>query len=295
MGISFPRAAFAAVLNALLFALPAPALLSQAASLIVTGVKSESLSRTQTRLSWMPPQENADSVYLYVSSAPIRDSSSLASAELLAVLPPHIAEYVDKNENAPARFYAVIAVFDGVPFELVIPSLNATSGVPALVLQSGGVRAEQNARIEGYRPVPLPPLAQEGQPSKALDKSVADALPAAKNSTAPKFLAPHIFSQEQTESVSGENFLLYDIVSRDFVAGDYERALEQIGELLRITRSAALTNRAEFYRGECHYFLGNYRAAVKSFLFTKTAHPDLSNRWLDAALDNMETSVRNDE
>jgi tetratricopeptide (TPR) repeat protein len=280
------KAFFACALCVLL----AASLDAQTSSFIATGVKSEALSRSLTRVTWTLPKENPESIHLYMGNVPFRNAASLNDDTLFAVLPPHITEYFDKTANAYSHFYAIIAVFDGVPFELLIPSINATSNLPiaSAMSQDIVVPDEQNERVYGNRTIPLPPLTDTKAKKFEIPADLIEAAPEPPQSAFDQnLLAPYIFPQEQMAPLAGENFLLYDIVSRDFAAGNYARALEQLDDLLRVKRSAALTNRAEFYRGECQYFLGDYRAAMGRFLFTKPTHPELSNRWLDSSLDNM--------
>jgi tetratricopeptide (TPR) repeat protein len=279
------KAFFACALCVLL----AASLDAQTSSFIATGVKSEALSRSLTRVTWTLPKENPESIRLYRGNVPFYSAASFNDDTLFAVLPPHISEYFDRSANAFSYFYAIIAVFDGVPFELVIPSINATAGLPVASAMSEdiAVPSERNERVYGNRTIPLPPLIDAKTQKLEIPQDIAASEPP-KPAFGQNLLAPYIFPQEKTMSPAGENFLLYDIVSLDFAAGNYARALEQLDDLLLVKRSDALTNRAEFYRGECQYFLGDYRAAMNCFLFTKFAHPELSNRWLDSSLDNIE-------
>ena len=287
------KALFAPALCVLL----AAGLNAQTSSFIATGIKSEALSRSLTRVTWTLPKENPESIYFYMGNAPFRNAASLNDDTLFAVLPPHITEYFDKTANAYLHFYAIIAVFDGVPFELVIPSINATAGLPipspmseyGIDSKDSVLPGERNERVYGNRTIPLPPLTDAKTQKLEFPADLAEAASEPrKNVFDQNLLAPYVFPQEQKASLRGENFLLYDIISRDFAAGNYVQTLEQLDDLLRIKRSAELTHRAEFYRGQCHYFLEDYRTAMKCFLFTKSAHPELSNIWLDSSLDNMQ-------
>jgi hypothetical protein len=258
--------------------------------LLVTGIRSFVFPSSAVRVSWEPPAQNASSFRVYRSGSPIRDSSSLTAEFFLGELPAGVTEFVDRGAP-PASFYAVIALFEGMPFDIVIPSFNATVGVPLGVSEPGAENAaaagktgipeifperRQELRTFGNRPIPLPALAP---PDMGIPQNVP--VPAEK-SAGP--LSPYIFDHEQTASRSGESFLLYDIVSGPFAATRYAEALSRLDEFLRVNRGQAITARAEFYRGECRYFLGDYRTALECFLTTKPAFPDLSNRWIDASL-----------
>jgi hypothetical protein len=258
--------------------------------LIVTGIRSSALAPNAVRVSWEPPSRAASSFRVYRSESPIRDLSALAVDSFLGELPSGVAEFVDRNAP-PSSFYAVIALFEGMPFDIVIPSLNATVSVPRSVPETGAentassgrdagqeLRPErrQELRTFGNRPVPLPALAPPGI-------GIPQGVPVPAEETGRR-LSPYIFDHERIASRSGESFLLYDIVSGPFAAGRYEEALSRLDEFLRVNRGQAAAMRAEFYRGECRYFLGDYKTALKCFLTTKTVFPDLSSRWIDAAL-----------
>ncbi|GMO46626.1 MAG: hypothetical protein Pg6C_08400 [Treponemataceae bacterium] len=267
---------------------------------IATGISSSAFSSNSARVNWEPPVEAASSFRVYRSTMPIRDTSALNAVNFLGELPGDIKEFVDRGAPT-SSFYAVIAVFNGIPFNIVVPSFNATINPPPRAAETGGGTAAlpsvrtgtPGPRVFGNRPMPLPVLAppQIGLPqntpalSKNAERDVrALIIPSEKNRQSAQRPAPYVFLQEQIPSKSGENFLLYDIVSESFNAGKYADALNRLDELLLVNRGGELSVRAEFYRGECEYFLGNYKTAVRCFMITKAAFPELSSRWLDAAL-----------
>lgn len=286
---------WAAGLLVTLFLFPAFFYAFEQENRIVTGISARA-EGGRVKLTWALPETPAAGFLVYRSGRPIRNTGSLTGNNLAATLPGDAAEYSEDLQPKEAVFYAVIAVFDGRPFTLIVPTYNATvRGISASV---PGAAASQPApgahppaaeqKIEGIRNLPLPSLSQNEQSGSGgiSERDAAEAYLLSQEETNPG-LSPYIFPQEQNQESTGENFLLYDIVSGLFIRGDYAAAAEKIAEFLQITRSREITARAKFYQGECAYFTGDFRGAVSCFLDVKDAFPELSRRWLDAALGGM--------
>jgi TolA-binding protein len=224
---------------------------------------------------------------VYRATEPVRNTTALTQQNLAADLPAGTSYYADKVTDAKSYYYAVIALYDGEAFKLIVPSVNATVRSASVVPNSAsslGEAAAQAEKVPGNRSLPLPSLNETPSAKPALTKESSESALALASPARSAHLEPYIFPQEQIENKSGESFLLYEIISGAFASKQYDDANQKLTEFLRIKRGAEITQRALFYQGECGYFLGDYRAAVNNFMNTKASYPELSSRWLEASL-----------
>lgn len=100
-------------------------------------------------------------------------------------------------------------------------------------------------------------------------------------------LKPHIFDEEKTEPEGGEEFLLYEIISNQFVQKNYSEANQRLTRLLGTNISQNVRIRATFYLAQTLYYLENYEQAILTFARVENAYPALVKKWISSSLDKM--------
>lgn len=290
--------------------LPISFIFAQDLRLTVSNIQARSLSSREIQVSWQLPQLSVDkdpsqlSLLLYRTSQQKAGSSALQGLEPLAVLPFYTSFYVD-TPNTDEVFYYTVIITTAAEIDaqkenhqyLVIPDKNTTvMGVqmlpqfqPTQQLSQEVVQETPNTAT-GMRNTPLPylklslqstdiPINPERNQGSLQEISGSE-------KTKPLVLpVPYIFRQEQeTESV-GEDFILQDIIQNQFKVEKYEQAEISLRDFLSINHSKDAIDRGTFYLGETLLYQGKYQQALSCFLRVQDRFPDLTTRWIQAALD----------
>lgn len=284
--------------------------------LMVSNIQAQSLSSREILVSWQLPSLAADqdvthlSLFLYRSQQQKAGSSSLAGMEPLAILPFNTTSYTDTPGTEELFYYTVIIaplaeadIPEEAPQHLVIPDKNTTViGVQLLPhplltqeLAQEVVQEKPNAAT-GMRNTPLPylkmslqstdiPINPERNPGYihgATDKGTVKP---------PNLPAPYIFRQEQEAENVGEDFILQEIIQNQFKNEQYELAEQALRDFLSINHSKDATDRGTFYLGETLLYQGKYQQSLSCFLRVQDRFPDLTARWIQAALDGYQLPV----
>ena len=284
--------------------------------LMVSNIQAQSLSSREILVSWQLPSLAADqdvthlSLFLYRSQQQKAGSSSLAGMEPLAILPFNTTSYTDTPGTEELFYYTVIIaplaeadIPEEAPQHLVIPDKNTTViGVQLLPhplltqeLAQEVVQEKPNAAT-GMRNTPLPylkmslqstdiPINPERNPGYihgASDKGTVKP---------PNLPAPYIFRQEQETENVGEDFILQEIIQNQFKNEQYELAEQALRDFLSINHSKDATDRGTFYLGETLLYQGKYQQSLSCFLRVQDRFPDLTARWIQAALDGYQLPV----
>lgn len=284
--------------------------------LMVSNIQAQSLSSREILVSWQLPSLAADqdvthlSLFLYRSQQQKAGSSSLVGMEPLAILPFNTTSYTDTPGTEELFYYTVIIaplaeadIPEEAPQHLVIPDKNTTViGVQLLPhplltqeLAQEVVQEKPNAAT-GMRNTPLPylkmslqstdiPINPERNPGYihgATDKGTVKP---------PNLPAPYIFRQEQEAENVGEDFILQEIIQNQFKNEQYELAEQALRDFLSINHSKDATDRGTFYLGETLLYQGKYQQSLSCFLRVQDRFPDLTARWIQAALDGYQLPV----
>ena len=101
-------------------------------------------------------------------------------------------------------------------------------------------------------------------------------------------LLPVILESEESRSdLPGQEGLLAEIISEDFINGDYSRSARRLEELLIIRVGDSVEFPARFYYAQSLYFNGDPEAAVLQLLIIRERNPGLVNPWIDQILEEM--------
>lgn len=284
--------------------------------LMVSDIQAQSLSSREILVSWQLPAVSAEldvsqlSLFLYRSQQQKAGSHSLDGMEPLAILPFDTTSYTDTPSTEETFYYTVIIaplaeadIPEEAPQHLVIPDKNTTViGVQLLPqplltkeLTQEVVQEKPNAAT-GMRNTPLPylkmslqstdiPINPERNPVNTLGTSEK-----AKVKT-PELPAPYIFRQEQEAENVGEDFILQEIIQNQFKNEQYDLAEQALRDFLSINHSKDATDRGTFYLGETLLYQGKYQQSLTCFLRVQDRFPDLTARWIQAALDGYQLPV----
>ena len=260
---------------------------------IVTDIHAEPASPPHITVSWSSGWSGADSQILlvYRSTRPFSGGTALSEHEPLARLPSSANTYTDTVDDYRDYYYAVVAEGSS----LCIPALNATvTGARAARAPRGtgdaaagmGVHAEEG-RGDSADPVP----AMQTRPESAVPSLSPDARAAGMSllaRSAPmqrNMLAVYAFDCDLVSPESGDDYVLFETLRRHFARAQYADAVDDLTGFLAARRPHDVTARALFYRGESHYFAGDYKAAVLDFLAVLEDFPALAKKWIYSALD----------
>ena len=284
--------------------------------LMVSNIQAQSLSSREILVSWQLPSLAADqdvthlSLFLYRSQQQKAGSSSLAGMEPLAILPFNTTSYTDTPGTEELFYYTVIIaplaeadIPEEAPQHLVIPDKNTTViGVQLLPhplltqeLAQEVVQEKPNAAT-GMRNTPLPYLKMSLQSTDIPinpERNLGYIHGATDKGTVkpPNLPAPYIFRQEQEAENVGEDFILQEIIQNQFKNEQYELAEQALRDFLSINHSKDATDRGTFYLGETLLYQGKYQQSLSCFLRVQDRFPDLTARWIQAALDGYQLPV----
>ena len=159
------------------------------------------------------------------------------------------------------------------------------------------------------RPKPLPYLSisRGYQSGRQLSASILDSIPDRKDISAttesaiagliasstriePVELEAVILKQDLHPENGSERSMLYEILSTDFLNGNYESASVKLAEFQKIRRSRDIEASVHFYLGQISYFLGDYKTAFTEFLFAEEFFYLETKPWIDRIFKEMRST-----
>jgi hypothetical protein len=232
-----------------------------------------------------------DTVILYRSSKPLRDSRDLLEAAI-----------VQSGIDSPFTDYPVpgIPYYYGAVLEddlnsgrtVLVPGQNATlnpvevpRGLGRASDGGGDMRAMPLPRITVHTAVPER-IASEPPVPAALSAEAAQAIAGLRSQTARTVQdkVPRVFNQDLESPAGGEDGSLRTIVQGPFMKRDWEASREAFVRYLSLPRSGAAEARGRYYLGQSYYFLGRPREALFEFLSVQGRYPEEASEWIQAAL-----------
>lgn len=241
------------------------------------------------------PDKPITQLFVYRDTKPISSFDIVEKLDPIARLEPDVTGYTDTVSDYKVYYYAVVTVTDK-PYDLILVSINATNeGVKLPVpKQKEPEKLPEYEKLypEGkIRETPLPyiDLIEDLNEKSTISDSIAistKALSAEKKVSTP-LMTIYIFEEDLVSPDGGDDYLLFEILKTYFVQKKYQKAINQIRKLEGTNISEQTRARANFYIGEAQYLLGNYNEAVKSFVKVQEYFPDLTQKWVDSALDRI--------
>lgn len=283
---------------------------SQNTRLMVSDIKAQVTADGEITVTWklpaLPESLGPDSlsVQLYRTQEQKAGSKALEGLSPIATLPYNTSSYTDYPGTKGTYYYTAILLQADRGLELVVPGTNST--VEGIQIQPSSPHTQEIQRetiqdgpnkSTGLRNTPLPylRLMLRQTPSKEIPLNPERSQKAISQSTLEGVdlsLPPqHIFRQEQEEESVGEDFILREIVNNHLRTEEYQLAEQSLRDFLNIKRSKDATDRGTFYLGEALLYQGKYRQALSCFLAVQDRFPDLTTRWIQAALNGYQLPI----
>lgn len=280
---------------------------------MVFNIQATPLNSSEIEITWQLPPLSEDidssqfSLLVYRGEQQRAGSISLDEMTSIASLPYNTTSYVDTpNKNTTFYYTVLIASSENNEKALLVPASNTTVVGAKLLPQTLSSQDLARERVKekpnaatGMRNTPLPYLKLPLQQSKTNNFSVdperrqreAYAEKLGKKTRASDLPAPFFFRQEQEAENVGEDFILQEIITTQFMAGEYGLAENSLRDFLSINHSQDAIDRATFYLGEALLYQGKHQQALSCFLAVQDRYPDLTIRWIQAALDGYQLPV----
>ena len=221
--------------------------------------------------------------------------------------------YTDVLTANGSYFYAVLAVTQKGAYKIIIPGMNATTTgarpkiaavqeeVPPVKNEESPIKIDDSALTESQRellyadqkmrkaPLPYPGTLlgfDDGKTKMSLQsKKTAAELGSKKERAVIPIKSPYFFEEDMFSPDGGDEYTLFETLRAGLAPKKYAQSVELLQDFLSVHRDQAVTDRAQFYLGESHYFCKDYKSAIRCFLNVQDAFPELSKQWIDSSLD----------
>ena len=268
---------------------------------IVHDISAQAGKNKKISVIWQLPEnpdEEITELQIFRSTKQITSFSQIKKMEPIAVLPPHSYAYTDTVEDFSDYYYAVIAVTTE-PYDLIMISFNSTTtGVhlQTVAVEDSVIISDTKEKLypEGtLREIPLPYIDIIEKDIKLQDSLVSDEVAEStlqlgvKGNDKSENLKPYIFEEDLISPDGGDDYLLFNILKTTFIQRKYKEAIPQLERLVGTNICENTRNRAYFYLGECYYFLGDFKKAVKTFVRVESVYPNITKEWLNSSLDKI--------
>ncbi len=240
---------------------------------------------------------------LYRSTSPITGYQDLTQASYSIILPAGTVRTTDMPLAGVEYYYAVVdADMLNAGKAVFTPGENATAQSVHIPLMEGIARTETIPPRIYPLPAPhilyaldtgkelLPPLPFLLPPTMRLPPSVEEKVDriAAHIRHHEAVLKFELLPFDEGPNLEGEDAALQTIAVAAGT-GDYKASAESLNHFLSTRHSPATEARARFYLGQAYYLRGQYREALKEFVFANAAFYVETQPWIDACLEKLYT------
>ena len=236
---------------------------------------------------------------LYRCEKPFTKISAFSEATLVSTFTDAGTPLVDFPPANRNFYYALIEESELLTGEVLLKIGNNTTARPIAVSIS---QNDTKQNVQGKRAAPLPQfynsIEAKGKNTEENIKEypLLDELLAEKSATNNgKNLAPQNLHSRQNvklpfvfNSEKQNDTYLAQIVNQYFASENWHTARQELLAYLETYQSGKTVQsvaRANFYLGECYYFMGNKHDALLYFLNARAQYPVQSAEWIDAVLD----------
>ncbi|MCR5698479.1 MAG: hypothetical protein K6G52_02430 [Treponemataceae bacterium] len=271
---------------------------SSSISSLKTKIKSKTPTQATIELTWeIPSKNNIVAFNIYRSNEQIT-KESIKDLEPIIVLTGRYTRYNDVVTDLEKSYYYCVTTKNvkGEEFDIIIPMVNSTViAVTPLVKEK---RNDTIAKKEGHvetaenerELVPLPYL-NELEDANMEKKNInpADLKTAQKFSYTKKAdsAKPIQILPEDVKPETGDQYLLSTIVNNYLKKSEWDKALEQLNDFLKINRTEDTYCRAYFYLGQIYYYKGDSKNAIFAFMKSQKVCPIESHEWIDEVLNSL--------
>lgn len=257
------------------------------------------VDQDMTKISWTATPLG-HKLIVYRGSEPIRNSSGILQASIVAIVDDTIGEVSDYPIPGIDYWYAVIDEVEIKSGKIILESGKNSTVLPVRI-EAGSYRIGLPSVSPQSRSMPLPYLtgtatgatggrqvpsiqlpreaSLSSETEKAIDRLLEDI---------PAFSLPRpslvILPEDRTQADTGEAYTLSIIIHESLEQGKWETAVEQLEKFLSIHRSADTELRARFYLGQAYARSGKYREALFSLLLVQDGRPEEVAPWRDWSL-----------
>lgn len=252
---------------------------------------------TTINLMWNLPENLSrplTKLLVYRDTQPLSTFEQTKKMTPVAELSPSKTAWQDSVSDFNDYYYAVVCVTDK-PYDIIMPSINATvRGVHLTgtrISKDQVIKREEKKYPAGtLRETPLPYLDildEKKNTELSISKKVSNEARQLGISVnrRPDPLVPYVFENDLISPEAGDDYLLFDILSRTFIRKRYVEGISELRRLIGTNVSEEVLSRAQFYLGECQYFATDYESAVRSFVRVQNVYPDLTAKWIGSSLD----------
>jgi hypothetical protein len=244
-----------------------------------------------------------ETLLLYRSASPIRDSESLSRAIRVDSPDPASGSYRDYVIPGIPYYYALLdaAVLETAGVELVAgqntledpvelplgrryPGVTAGSRssevLPILILEQAVTSGASLPRST----VEIPEtVAMSASTARQVDRLLAPIDMPGETSILPDILA----AERSPGGEKNQGLVLATIVNDSFALGNYELSIRQLENLLTIPLGEDLEYRTRYYYGQSLYFQGEYERAFLQFVLIRDWDYAKTKIWMDRILADM--------
>jgi hypothetical protein len=263
----------------------------------ITGINALVAGDSVT-IRFVPSNKTRDLI-LYRSIAPLRSFTDLTKASYSLLLSGGTDQVKDVPLAGINYYYAVIdAKLLNSGKADFIPGQNAT--VVPVQIPLTGVTSVSNTSSERVYPLPaphilysietgdelLPPLPfllpREMKLAAVLQNRVDHLIDRIQRpATSPAF---DILPVDQAANLEGEDLLLQSLAKSAAAAPDSKESIDSLVNFLQTQHSDQVEARGRFYLGQSYFLHGQYRDALREFVFARDLYYIESQKWLDACL-----------
>jgi len=271
----------------------------------ITNVSAERTD-SSVELSFTASEPDRE-IIIYRSTTPITTSTALSKAIPLKTVASDTENYSDYPIPGISYYYAVLdaglVTTGGFKLE---PGKNITTDPVQIPISTTSRTALPT--LEHMRAMPLPflmvntgvesgesfaskmlPISEKQQLMEKTTESInwiLKKIPAQTEHTMDKEILP----TEKTETNSGEQQNLQNIVNSSFKKGEWELVSKQIKQFFRVPHTNKVKARAHFYLAQSYYFQNDYKKAFLEFLMARDVYYQHVTPWLDILYNKLRES-----
>ena len=253
-------------------------------------------------------------ISIYRSTQPIVDSDSLAQAILVDTLGSQLGRALDFVIPGVRYYYAIVDAdtLSAGPEDFIPGKTTLSEPVTLPLGAQTSLRADTPGPSNRMAGLPLLNPRTSFITGRPLDSAFQGAIPqyqpltpqvaqafsqmiSAYPSPPRESLKFQILPEDQDNEAQGESRILQAIIRTELLQGNWTKGVELLDNLLTLPLDQELRNRAEFYRSQGLYFLGELQRAYLGFLVIRDELPTQTRPWLNRILDDLgsrQASVR---
>lgn len=234
---------------------------------------------------------NSENLLLYRSTSPFLDIKSLSQAVIVSTKFDSTLLFVDYPIPGIPYYYAIIDETSLSHATIKFEAGINTNRVPVEISHLYSNVPKQKTTYQ--RPIPLPwlnPQNKQQEKSYKFSETTEDTLKkytrnvTNKQRRIKKFV---ILPDDLDTTFGGEYLLLRNILNSSIKNKEWNKAIQELNDFLKLRRTQDSIARAHFYLGQCYYFQSEPEKALLEFLLAQDTYYDKSQEWIQYTLSNL--------